>query len=144
MWSKRVVFALSILLSACAADPSRFQVTPQSTKSLIVVGVRPTAIDYWISMGKYDAQLGKLTASPFDGWVSFEVPASTTAHFLTTQVDPGRYAFSSVAQQRAWVGCFHEHSLSFEVGPGEVVYLGVFDAAPHLAQIQHSRGPSTT
>lgn len=50
-------------------------------------------------------------------------------------IKPGRWAFQSYSQKNKWALCFNASSWQFEVTPGEVIYLGEFDALRHRRQL---------
>jgi hypothetical protein len=55
--------------------------------------------------------------------------------FYATKLRPGTYAIQRVNVQGYWNVCFNGGTKTFEVKPGEVVYMGRFDPNPHLAEI---------
>jgi len=124
-----------IILAACAVDPKTIAITPQSPKALVVVQLEPSPIGASLLLASYDVERGIITATPFGGATSIGIPQSNARTYAISVVDPGKYVFAYVAQQIYWETCFHEHTSAFDVKPGEVVYLGVFDARPHLLQL---------
>jgi hypothetical protein len=63
-------------------------------------------------------------------------PKSFVDGFLVERVKPGTYAFQSFSRQDYWALCFNGDSLQFTVKPGEVLYLGEFDAASHVMELE--------
>ncbi|WP_379550657.1 hypothetical protein [Qipengyuania sp. DGS5-3] len=56
--------------------------------------------------------------------------------YLVADIEPGIYAFREVSVQDFWAVCFHESSRTFEVKPGQIVFLGNFNAARHVWDVQ--------
>ncbi|MFM9976763.1 MAG: hypothetical protein ACKVOP_01790 [Sphingomonadaceae bacterium] len=55
--------------------------------------------------------------------------------FLALALKPGTYAITSFSRQDWWTLCFQDASLQFTVKPGEVSYLGDFQADKQLAEL---------
>lgn len=55
--------------------------------------------------------------------------------YLMVPIKPGQWVIQSYLQQDKWALCFNSVSVQFEVKPGEVLYLGRFDALFHRQQL---------
>jgi hypothetical protein len=89
-----------------------------------------------LALSVFDPVEEKLRGKPFGGSVLFEAKQKKFVDgYLIAKIKPGRWVFQSYAQQDKWALCFNAMSLQFEVKPGEVVYLGEFDALRHRQQL---------
>ena len=89
-----------------------------------------------LALSVFDPVEEKLRGKPFGGSVLFEAKQKKFVDgYLIAKIKPGRWVFQSYAQQDKWALCFNAMSLQFEVKPGEVVYLGEFNALRHRQQL---------
>jgi hypothetical protein len=128
---------------ATAAKPAEIAVTPQSADAAIILkapmlGVAPgLKTAYRLYLHTYDPHEQKMVGGAFGGGAVFEAkPKNFADGYLVVAVKPGTYAFQSFYQQDYWGLCFNGGSLAFTVKPGEVLYLGAFDALKYAAELQ--------
>ena len=126
---------------AGAKAPDKQVLTPQSEDALVVIKT-----DFWqpapsmksafkIALSRFDPAERKLMGGPFSG-VLIEAQRKNFADgYLIKPIKPGRWVFQSYSQQDKWALCFNASSWQFDVKPGEVVYLGEFDALSHRDQL---------
>lgn len=91
---------------------------------------------YRVVISGFDPAQEKLLGKPFGG--STVIAAQKKKYvegYLIERIKPGRWVYQSYSQQDKWALCFNAQSLQFEVKPGEVVYLGEFDAQRHRQQL---------
>lgn len=84
---------------------------------------------YRLALSVYDPESEKLLGKPFGGGIEFAAQKKKLVEgYLIQRLKPGRWVFQSYSQQDKWALCYNAHSLQFDVKPGEIVYLGEFDA----------------
>jgi hypothetical protein len=135
--------AIAVAAPAAAKDVADFAITPASTDALIIFRApdipRPPGYKTSWRMGlqSYDPAEQKLQAGPFGGSETLAGrPKSFVDGYLVEVVKPGTYVFRDFSRQDYWTLCFNGGSLQFTVRPGEVLYLGDFDAARHILELQ--------
>jgi hypothetical protein len=128
---------------AAAKDVAGFAITPGSAEALIIVKTddipRPPGYKTSWRMGvqTYDTAEQKLQGGPFGGNETLAGrPKSFVDGYLVELVKPGTYVFRDFSRQDFWSLCFNGGSLRFTVKPGEVVYLGQFDAVKHVRELE--------
>jgi len=57
--------------------------------------------------------------------------------YVFTTLKPGHYYIHSLSQQKHWVSCFHSNTISFEVKPNSVTFLGNYNTIKNGAQLQN-------
>lgn len=139
-------FAAALLLAAPAAakDVADIAITPGSTDALLIfrandVPVPPGYKTAWrMPIQSYDPVEQKMqSGGPYGGIETLAGrPKSFVDGFLVERVKPGTYAFQSFSRQDFWALCFNGDSLQFTVKPGEVLYLGEFDARRHAIELE--------
>lgn len=139
-------FAAALLLAAPAAakDVDDIAITPGSADALIVfkanhVPVPPGYKTAWrMPIQSYDPAEQKMrSGAPYGGIETLAGrPKSFVDGFLVERVKPGTYAFQSFSRQDFWALCFNGDSLHFTVKPGEILYLGEFDARSHVLELE--------
>lgn len=127
---------LALLSQACATNPATLNLTPESRNGLILMYAWPAPIDYQLDVLRFNSEGTSLEANSFNGIYPFR-PDAGAQGFIMKEARPGRYVFVSLHQQSYWAVCFHNETIAFDVRPGEVTFVGVFDPAPHLAQLQN-------
>ncbi|BAV66217.1 hypothetical protein SCLO_1031770 [Sphingobium cloacae] len=127
---------------ADAKAPERMSLSSQSPDAIVVLKT-----DWWrpapnmqsafkLTLSTYAAEDGKLTGNMLGGAVLVEAKQKNMVEgYLIVPIKAGRWIVQSYSQQDKWALCFNASSLQFEVGPGEVVYLGKFDALAHRRQL---------
>ena len=91
---------------------------------------------YRLILSVYDPDSEKLLGKPFGGSVVFAAQKKKLVQgYLIERIKPGRWVFQSYSQQDKWSLCFNAKSLQFEVKPGQIVYLGEFDALRERAEL---------
>ena len=128
--------ALCVLLSACATNPARVAFAPDSDTGLVMILSDPTPIAYDLHVMRFNETAGTVNHNPFGGWVLMSARASSAQQLVVSRARPGRYVLQDLAQQNSWAVCFQANTISFDVRPGEVTFLGRFDPRPHLFQLQ--------
>jgi hypothetical protein len=138
-----LALGISPLASAGGAKPADGYALDANSKTALVV----VKTDWWqpapsmqsafkLTLSVYDPVEEKLRGKPFGGSVLFEAKQKKFVDgYLIAEIKPGRWVFQSYAQQDKWALCFNAASLQFEVKPGEVLYLGAFDALNHRRQL---------
>lgn len=129
--------------TAGSKTPDKLVLAPESDTALVVIKT-----DFWqpapsmrsafkLILSAYDPAEEKLLGGPFAGGGLFEAQKKNFADgYLIAPLKPGRWVFQAYQQQDKWALCFNAASLQFEVKPGEVVYLGEFDAVSHRHQLE--------
>lgn len=127
---------LMLLLAACATSPAKLQITPESKTGAVVLVSLAAPVAYELSTEFYNPETKALDKNFFGPLTpSWDVAASKNAQVAVAEAQPGRYVITYLSQQDHWGVCFHANTMSFEVKPGEAVFLGVFDPQPHLRQL---------
>lgn len=149
-FSRRLALHIAVMIMggniaggmAAAKAPDQVILTPQSPDALIVVKT-----DWWqpapsmlsafkLILSSYADGDEKLTSGMFSGNVMLEARQKKFVDgYLIASIKPGRWVVQSYSQQDKWALCFNAASLQFEVKPGEVLYLGRFDALFHRRQL---------
>jgi hypothetical protein len=156
MGTLRLAAALFIASAAPAAakDVADFAIAPGSADALIVFRApdipRPPGYktSWRMGMQAYDPAEQKLSAGPFGGNETLAGrPKSFVDGYLVEMVKPGTYVFRDFSRQDYWSLCFNGNSLQFTIKPGEVLYLGEFDAVKHMLELERltvASGRTTT
>jgi hypothetical protein len=138
-----LLVAAAVAAPAAAKDVADFAITPGSADALIVFRApdipRPPGYKTSWRMGvqAYDPAEQKLSAGPFGGNETLAGrPKSFVDGYLVEMVKPGTYVFRDFSRQDFWSLCFNGNSLQFTIKPGEVLYLGEFDAARHVMELE--------
>lgn len=126
---------IALCTPSLAQAPNRIVLAPESPKGVILLKVSGAPIGYSLDIAKYNRAEGELAANSFGGWAPIKAKEAQADTYMVRTVDPGEYIFQGVTQQAWWTVCFHADTLAFTVKPGEVLYLGAFDPAPHLRQL---------
>jgi hypothetical protein len=122
--------------ASAAPDPARIAITPASRESVLIARAPSAAVVYTLAIGRYDPVEQDLSGD----WVALPVLPRTkrASDFVVQTVKPGTYVVQEVVQQGRWGVCFHAATLRFEVKPGQALYLGAFEAARPLMEIQRN------
>jgi hypothetical protein len=134
-------FLTALLLAGCgASNPQTIELTSATDDAgVLLLYAMPANVDYHIRVVGYDPVTQQAQDALLNGWgEAMRVDAdktATTPKFIVRRVTPGTYVYQSLSQQLTWAVCFHENTLSFTVKPGQVLFLGTFNAAPHLADL---------
>lgn len=128
--------ALALGVSGCAnLDPARQQLAAGAPEGILLLKLKPTRTGYNLVGQQFDPANHLLKAGSFKGgWASFDVDPGMP--YAALKVVPGTYVFSGLSQQSAWMSCFQDSSVTFDLKAGEVLYLGEFDPVPILADLQ--------
>ncbi|HEX2764722.1 MAG TPA: hypothetical protein VHM92_12880 [Allosphingosinicella sp.] len=128
---------------ALAKDVAGFAVTSGSSEAMIIFKApdipRPPGYktSWRMGMQGYDPVEQKLQGGPFGGNETLAGrPKSFVDGYLVEMVKPGTYVFRDFSRQDFWSLCFNGASLQFTIKPGEVLYLGEFDAAKHTVELE--------
>ena len=145
LWPLRLFPVAALRLTRTPEPPA--EDAPDAT---VVLQVPPGFASTWYELRAvmYDPSTHNVnTAHP--GWGSPRYLAGRRfgGHFLLTHnendpkkyivqsVKPGPYVFGTFAVKYQWAGCFHKETLSFEIKPGEVLFLGQFDPLLPSAEV---------
>jgi len=128
---------------AAAAKPADIAIAADSPGAVLILKApdlppAPTfRTAYRLALQSYDPAEQKMVGGPFGAGALFQArPKDFVDGYLILEVKPGTYAFQSFSQQDYWALCFNGGSFQFKVRPGEVLYLGAFDAAAHAIELQ--------
>jgi hypothetical protein len=92
---------------------------------------------YKVGFKKYDAVGRALQGGPFAGTVLISArPSLFVQGYLVSDLKPGTYVITDLSRQDRWALCFYDNSLQFTVNAGQVLYLGDFDAAFHVLELE--------
>jgi hypothetical protein len=139
-----ILVALNSSAALAEQKAAKIAITPASDKAAIIFKApdlpKPMGSyisSYKIGIKKYDAANRALQGGPFAGSVLVAARPSLFAQgYLMSDLKPGTYVVTDLSRQDLWALCFHDNSLQFTVKPGEVLYLGNFDAAFHVEELQ--------
>jgi hypothetical protein len=142
-----IVFAAAFACASAASaeqNPAKIAITPQSERGAIIMRApdlpkpRGSYISsYKIGLKVYDPVNQAMRGGPFGGNVLIAARPSLFAQgYLVSDVRPGTYVITDFSRQDLWALCFHDNSVQFTVRPGEVVYLGDFDARFHVMELE--------
>lgn len=141
-----LILALALAAPALAENkPEKIAIAPDSEKAAIIM--KAPWIDppsdysalsgYQLGISAFDPAEGQLKGSFFKGFRSLvSRRAFWRKGYLVSDIRPGTYAVMQFSRQDKWALCYHADTLQFTVRPGEVLYLGEFDARRHLAQLE--------
>ncbi|MBC7767514.1 MAG: hypothetical protein H7124_01870 [Phycisphaerales bacterium] len=135
MGFRALLAACALSLCACATNPANLNITPQSDRGLIVLVALPSPEAYTLDLLRYDEERGRLDANTFGGIHTFMVEPTAAPGYLLQEARPGRYLLTNVGVQGYWAVCFSEQTIAFDLAPGDVVFLGDFNPAPHIRQL---------
>lgn len=149
MFTKLIALATALTLclapwdsELAAKSPDKLELAPGAETALMVIKTdwwqpapnMQSAFRLWFSV--FDPVEQKLLGKPFGGSAVFEAKQKNFVDgYLIAEIKPGRWVFQSYSQQDSWSLCFNAASWDFEVKPGEVIYLGPFDAIVHRFQL---------
>jgi hypothetical protein len=135
--------ALSLPVAAAAEQKAeKIAITPGSAKAAIILKSPqlpvPPAVQsaYRLHIAPYDAAAGMMKGLFGAGRTIAARPKLHYDGYYVSDIEPGTYVFGSISQQDRWGLCFNGASRTFTVRPGEVLYLGDFDALSHVAELQ--------
>ena len=141
-------FALpSVLLLAAAPvfaqKATKIAITPQSERAAIILrspAVQPPnatyKTSYRLGLDLYDPLEQRIRSGPLSGSATIAArPDRYFNGFLFIDLKPGTYVVSTFNRQDFWTLCYQDDTVQFTVKPGEVLYLGYFDARVALAEL---------
>jgi hypothetical protein len=136
---KRIVScaaAMAVLLAAgCASsDPGDLDLAAGAPDSILLLKAKVFPAEYWLNLSSFDESQGLLTSSLLEGGGGNFV-SQYGQTYLAEKLKPGTYVFTGIMQS-AWTNCFQDGTWRFTVEPGTVLYLGEFDPAPALLDMQ--------
>ena len=76
-----------------------------------------------------------LGGTPLRGKFALTHNENDPKKYIVQGVRPGPYVISTFTVKYKWEGCFHKDTLSFDIKPGEVLFLGQFDPVLHTAEV---------
>lgn len=125
-----------------AKKPEQIILTAESETALIIIKsdmwqpAPSMKSAYKLLLSAYDPQEAKLLGGVLSGGAIFEAQKKKFFDgYLMAPIKPGKWVFQSYSQQDKWALCFNAKTWQFDVKPGEVIYLGEFDAASHREQL---------
>lgn len=143
------MIAAVLALSACVTAPANVDITPTSDRGLIVVEAEPAPsfhisvgaggpieAGYFLTLARYP-QGASVTSPPVldSRWVHLRARPSGARAFHAIDAAPGTYVLEALNAGLSWGSCFNSATISFDLRPGEVLYLGSFSPAETLADI---------
>ena len=126
------------LTAACAATPRDITITPTSDVGLVVVAVEPPqdlaeAARYTLVVSQFDPDSRTLPLGSMAG-IEAQSAAVRERTYLVGQARPGVYVLSAL-RVSAWGLCYNGGTVRFDVRPGEVTVVGLFDPNPSLTDL---------
>lgn len=144
---RTAVFAATGFLCACAShEPQKMALAPDSKDGVILLRLVPVppSKNYSLSISPYDPAKGQLQGDLSNTGAYFDVLFNQP--YVAQTLSPGAYVLNSIGERVYWFACFQDGSYSFEVKPGEVLYLGTLDSSEVSAAITRhalTEGPSS-
>lgn len=143
-WTLSAALVIALTMSpawVAAKSPTEQVLTATSPTAMIIIKT-----DFWqpapslksafkIGLSVYDPVAGRLVGGPYGGALIESQKKKFVDGYLMLPIRPGRWTFVNFQEQDHWALCFNAASVQFEVKPGEVVYLGEFDAQGHREQL---------
>jgi hypothetical protein len=146
-WARAAISAMALTAVAmptgAVAKPAKEQVLTAASETAMLV----IKSDFWqpapsmhsaykIAFSTYDPVEAKMLGAPFAGGALIEAQKKKFVEgYLIVPIKAGHWVYVSYQQQDKWALCFNAASWQFDVKPGEVVYLGEFDAQSHRRQL---------
>ena len=128
---------LGLVAVGCAINPATIEVGSSSSKALLVVQVDPIPEKAGVHFQTFRSDNHQLDQRSAEAGSAYILEKNNrSGSYLVAEVVPGNYVMADISQQGHWVLCLHEHTVSFQVKSGQVLFVGKFNAAPHLAQLQ--------
>lgn len=139
----RAVAALLLAVMPAAAGasdkPAKVAITPQSDEAAVIWRAPSLRTEYQLVLAKFDPVESNTTAGPLGGWANLTVESGRDGvGWFVKRIKPGIYVVNSLNQQTSWANCYHADTLQFEVKAGQLLYLGEFDGAVGVAQLQRN------
>ena len=149
MTRMKYAMALALALGVAAvpgwvgAKPAKDQVLTATSETAMIV----VKSDFWqpapsmhsaykLVFSAYNPVEEKLIGGPFAGGALIEAQKKKFVEgYLMVPIKAGHWVYVSYQQQDKWALCFNAASWQFDVKPGEVIYLGEFDAPAHRQQL---------
>jgi hypothetical protein len=133
------VFSVAVALYASAfsveaGTPGKIKdwaINPASNTAIIVLKVPTFPFDYYLSFSK-NGKSGFMVKQ-----YRLRIPAGQSEIYVGRDLEPGRYTFMTIIQQGQWSSCFSRKTFAFDITPGKVHYLGSFNVAPLLTDLQN-------
>lgn len=128
--------------AASAKKPDKVELSAESPGAVVVIKTQwwkpaPSMQSaFKLTLSTYDPDEQKLLGKPFGGSTRIEAKRKNFVDdYLIVPIKPGRWVYQAYSQQDKWTLCFNAISRQFEVKPGEVVFLGEFDAGFHRDEL---------
>ncbi len=121
---------------------AKIAITPQSENAAIIIKAPLLPVPpshrtaYVLNFQVYDPESQQMKGSVMGG--AFRIlarPKLFADGYLVSDLKPGTYSILGFMRQDWWTLCYHAESLQFTVAPGEVLYLGAFDAEHAAAEL---------
>lgn len=142
-WLALAGLTLALALNPGAASAKAWKLTSQSKYGLIAVQIPPPGDlfvpggSYELQFMNYDPQRHSFEVNSFYGWAQISVNATKPyERFRLRNARPGFYALRSTTVLSAWGSCFNGGSYYFEVKPGQVTYVGVYDPRRNIDEVR--------
>ncbi|MBB6250926.1 hypothetical protein [Nitrospirillum iridis] len=133
---KAIFVAISLTLFGCVTnDPTKLSFKQNNTQSLLLMEMDPVAGEYGMGIASFDESSNFVTLSLTGGTGAY-FKKSDKSNYAYAVISPGSYTFTEFVQQDSWALCFHAHTVSFTVEPGQSLFLGHLQTRTHLAQLQ--------
>ena len=135
--------ALCAFPAAAGQKAAKIAITPASPNAAVVIKAPALRTPpgyksaYKINLESYDPVNRQMRGGPFAGTVTIAAqPQLFAGDYLVADLKPGTYVLRDFSRQDHWALCFNGNSVQFTVRPGEVLYLGSFDAQAQLGELQ--------
>lgn len=133
--------AIMTLLSAAPAVAANFNLKPTDSYGLIAFHALPPDLrgeqTYSLAISVYAPDQNLMKANPFSGYV---IPRDLGKNqvketLYLAKAKPGIYGLMGLSIRETWGVCYNAKTVSFEVKPGAVTYIGRLDPNPALDAI---------
>lgn len=142
-----ILTATCLLFTAGSASATqkaeKIAIKPDSSRAAIVLKSRNLPVpnsnyqSAWkLNFEVYDPSQQAMQGGMLSGYeILSSKPNLFADGYLVMDLKPGTYVIRDFSRQDFWALCFHENSLQFTIRPGEILYMGEFDAVKHLTEL---------
>lgn len=127
------------LLVFCSAPvfaqktPEKITLTPQTKEGALLIRVPVQPFPYTLQFSK-DGRDGFLSRV----YNMNVIPGPSGYRYIARTLKPGRYQLNSIWQQGAWGACLADGTITVDIKPGEIAWLGTFETDAILSSLQGS------